>query len=66
MEGRGKGEERKRRESGKVSHKRVFALQQPAFVLPGCEPISVNTLLCDNLGLVENRISLHGRTIGRN
>ena len=23
------------------------------FVFPGCQPISVNTLLCDTLGLVE-------------
>ena len=54
-------------ESAKVSHKRVFALltpekpqpetakmlQKPVFALPGCQPISVNTLLCDTLGLAE-------------
>ena len=50
-----------------VSHKRVFALltpeirsyemaqmlQKPVFVLPGCQRMSVNTLLCDTLGLAE-------------
>ena len=48
-------------ESAKVSHKRVFALltpeiphlemaqmlQKPVFALLGCQPMSVNTLLCD-------------------
>ena len=52
-------------ESAKVSHKRAFALstpekrqldmaemlQKPVFALPRCQPISVNTLLCDTLGL---------------
>ena len=55
-------------ESAKVSHKRVFALltpeiphpetaqmlQKPVFALRGCQPMSVNTLLCDTLGLAEN------------
>ena len=55
-------------ESAKVSHKRVFALltpeirgwktaqmlQKPVFALPGCQRTSVNTLLCDTLGLAEN------------
>ena len=54
-------------ESAKVSHKRVFALltpenphleiaqmlQKPVFALPGCQRMSVNTLLCDTLGLAE-------------
>ena len=54
-------------ESAKVSHRRVFALltpeiphpetaqmlQKPVFALPGCQPMSVNTLLCDTLGLDE-------------
>ena len=54
-------------ESAKVSHKRVFALltpelphlemaqmlQKPVFALPGCQQISVNTLLCDTLGLAD-------------
>ena len=54
-------------ESAKVSHKRVFALltpekpqlemaemlQKPVFALPGCQLISVNTLLCDALGLAD-------------
>ena len=49
------------------SHKRVFALltpeirnwkmaemlQKPVFALPGCQRTSVNTLLCDTLGLAE-------------
>ena len=51
-------------EDAKVSHKRVFALltpeirskkmaqmlQKPVFALPGCQRMSVNTLLCDTLG----------------
>ena len=59
--------QRKVWESAKVSHIRVFALltpeiphlemaqmlQKPVFVLPGCQPMSVNTLLCDTLGLAE-------------
>ena len=54
-------------ESAKVSHKRVFALltpeihsyemarmlQKPVFALPGCQRMSVNTLLCDTLALAE-------------
>ena len=28
-------------------------LQTPGFALPGCQPMSVNTLLCDTLGLTE-------------
>ena len=54
-------------ESAKVSHKRVFALltpenphlgmaqmlQKPMSALPGCQQMSVNTLLCDTLGLAE-------------
>ena len=54
-------------ESAKVSHKRVFALltpeihnyemaqmlQKPVFALPGCQRMSVNTLLCDTLGLAD-------------
>ena len=54
-------------ESAKVSHKRVFALltpeirgwkmaqmlQKPVFALPGCQGTSVNTLLCDTLGLAD-------------
>ena len=54
-------------ESTKVSHKRVFALltpeirgwkmaqmlQKPVFALPGCQRTSVNTLLCDTLGLAD-------------
>ena len=50
-----------------MSHKRVFALltpdsrgwkmaqmlQKPVFALPGCQQTSVNTLLCDTLGLAE-------------
>ena len=54
-------------ESAKVSHKRVFALmtpeihshqmvqmlQKPAFALPGCQQMSVNTLLCNTLGLAD-------------
>ena len=56
-------------ESAKASHKRVFALltpeirgwkmaqmlQKPVFALPGCRQTSVNTLLCDTLGLAERR-----------
>ena len=54
-------------ESAKVLHKRVFALlapenmhlemsqmlQKPVFALPGCQQMSVNTLLCDTLALAE-------------
>ena len=54
-------------ESAKVSHKRVFALltpeirskkmaqtlQKPVFALPNCQRMSVNTLLCDTLGLAD-------------
>ena len=54
-------------ESAKVSHRRVFALltpeiphlemaqmlQKPVFALPGCQQMSVNTLLCDTLALAE-------------
>ena len=50
-----------------MSHKRAFALltpeirswkiaqmlQKPVFALPGCQRMSVNTLLCDTLGLAE-------------
>ena len=53
--------------SAKVPHKRVFALltpevhsyemaqmlQNPVFALPGCQRMSVNTLLCDALALAE-------------
>ena len=53
--------------SAKVSHKRVFALltpeihsyemaqtlQKPVFALPGCQQMSVNTLLCDTLALAD-------------
>ena len=28
-------------------------LQKPVFALPGCQHMSVNTLLCDTLGLAE-------------
>ena len=56
-------------ESAKVSHKRVFALltpeirsekmthmlQKPVFALPGCQRMSVNTLLCDTLALADLR-----------
>ena len=55
-------------ESSKVSHKRVFALltpeihsyemaqvlQKPVFALPGCQRMSVNTLLCDTLALADD------------
>ena len=55
-------------ESAKLSHKRVFALltpeihscemaqmlQKPVFALPGCQRMSVNTLLCDTLALAED------------
>ena len=48
-----------------IAHKRVFArlapekpqletaklLQKPLFALPDCQPISVNTVLCDALGV---------------
>ena len=54
-------------ESAKVSHRRVFALltpeihsyemaqmvQKPVFALPGCQQMSVNTLLCDTLALAD-------------
>ena len=30
-------------------------LQKPVFALPGCQPISVNTLLCDTLGLADGK-----------
>ena len=54
-------------ENAKVSHKRVFALltpeihsyemaqvlQKPVFALPGCQRMSVNTLLCDTLALAD-------------
>ena len=54
-------------ESAKVSHKRVFALLtpeihsyemaqmqlKPVFALPGCQRMSVNTLLCDTLALAD-------------
>ena len=33
-------------------------LQKPVFALPGCQPISVNTLVCDTLGLA--RLSKFG------
>ena len=56
-------------ESAKVSHKRVFALltpeicgyemaqmlRKPVFALPGCQRMSVNTLLCDTLGFARNQ-----------
>ena len=56
-------------ESAKVSHKRVFALltpdihsyelaqmlQSPVFALPGCQRMSVNSFLCDTLGLAEKK-----------
>ena len=29
-------------------------LQKPVFTLPGCQRMSVNTLLCDTLGLADN------------
>ena len=29
-------------------------LQKPVFALAGCQPMSVNTLLCDTLGLADN------------
>ena len=59
-------------ESTEVSHKRVFALltpeirsyrmaqmlQKPVFALLGCQRMSVNTLLCDALGLAELSASL--------
>ena len=31
-------------------------LQKPVFVLPGCQRMSVNTLLCDILGLAEHSV----------
>ena len=54
--------------STKVSHKTELALltpeelqldmakmlQKSVFALPGCRPISVNTLLCDTLGLADD------------
>ena len=54
-------------ESAKVSHERVFALltpeihsyemaqmlQKPVFAHPGCQRMSVNTLLCDTLALAD-------------
>ena len=54
-------------ESAKVSHKRVFALltpeihsyewlkscQKAVFALPGCQRMSVSTLLCDALALAD-------------
>ena len=54
-------------ESAKVSHKSVFTLltpeihsyemaqmlQKPVFALPGCQRMSVNTLLCDTLALAD-------------
>ena len=63
-------------ESAKVSHKRVFALltpeirsskmaqmlQKPVFALPGCQRMSVNTLLCDTLGMAECGLSHQHRT----
>ena len=62
-------------ESARVSHKRVLALltpeipqlemarvlQKPVFALPGCQRMSVNTLLCDTLGLAD-----HCRTFSAN
>ena len=64
-------------ESAKVSRKRVFALltpeihscviaqmvRKPVFALPGCQRMSVNTLLCDTLGLADphsNRVHAKG------
>ena len=29
-------------------------LQKPVFALPGCQRMSVNTLLCDTLGLADS------------
>ena len=54
-------------DGAKVSHERVFALltpevhsyemaqmlQKPVFALPGCQQVSVNTLLCDTLALAD-------------
>ena len=66
-------QESQRWESAKVSHKRLFALltpeirgwkmaqmlQKPVFALPGCQWTSVNTLLCDTLGLAETQRCHH-------
>ena len=55
---------------GEYRTKRVFALltpeirgkrmaqmlQKPVFALPGCQRMSVNTLLCDTLGLANSAI----------
>ena len=62
-----------------MSDKRVFALsrpeipqlemanvlQNPVFALPGCQRISVNTLLCDTLGLADLKSTPHERTYSR-
>ena len=58
-------------ESAKVSHRRVFTLltpeiphpetaqmlQKPVFALLGCQPMSVNTLLCVTLALADQKLS---------
>ena len=65
-------------ESAKVSHKRVFALltpeihtyemaqmlQTPVFALPGCQRMSVNTLLCDTLQLAGWK-TVHAKILNR-
>ena len=35
------------------SNEMAHMLQKPVFALPGCQRLSVNTLLCDTLGLAE-------------
>ena len=35
------------------SSKMAQMMQKPVFALPGCQRMSVNTLLCDTLGLAE-------------
>ena len=72
-------QKRKERKIREVSHKRVFALltpeirgwkmasmlQKPVFAFPGCQRTSVNTLLCDTLGLADLTLSclfLHMRS----
>ena len=37
----------------------IQMLQKPVFALPGCQQMSVNTLLCDTLGLDEIEASKH-------
>ena len=41
-------------------------LQKPVFALPGCQRVSVNTLLCDTLALAEYRSNSRGRELNPN